>query len=113
MKAAMLICAGTMLLAACNKGPEVHEENASVAEVANKVAEAGGASQFVRPGRWESTVTIEEIPYLLATVQFANGCRLVGAITGTDRIAPDAVVDGVFIDHESWTELRFRPRTAK
>ena len=61
MKAAMLICAGTMLLVACNKGPEVHEENASVAEVANKVAEAGGASQFVRPGRWESTVTIEEM----------------------------------------------------
>lgn len=49
------------LLAACNQGPEVREENASVAEIQNKVANAGGATSFVRPGRWESTVTIEEM----------------------------------------------------
>ena len=61
MRAILLGCACTVALAACSKGPEVHEKNASVAEVANKVADAGGAASFVRPGRWESTVTIEEM----------------------------------------------------
>ena len=50
-----------LALAACSKGPEVHEENASATEVANKVADAGGVTSFVRPGRWESKVTIEEM----------------------------------------------------
>ena len=61
MRAVILACVCTLPLAACNNGPDIQEENASVAEVANKVADAGGATQFVRPGRWESTVTIEEM----------------------------------------------------
>ncbi|QNN68177.1 DUF3617 domain-containing protein [Sphingomonas lutea] len=61
MKAAIFACSTALALTACDKGPEIREENASVAEVANKVADAGGATNFVRPGRWESTVTIEEM----------------------------------------------------
>ena len=48
-------------LAACNKSPEVHENNASVAEVARKVRQAGAGQSFVRPGLWKSKVTIEQL----------------------------------------------------
>ena len=61
MKAAIFAVASMLTLAACSREPEVREENASVAEVADKVADAGGAAGFVRPGRWESKVTIEEM----------------------------------------------------
>ena len=50
-----------LALAACNQGPAVHEENASVAEVQQEVAKATGGDSFVRPGLWESKVTIEEM----------------------------------------------------
>ena len=48
------------VLAACNKSPQVDAKNASVAEVAQKVREAGADSTFVNPGKWQSKVTIEE-----------------------------------------------------
>lgn len=59
MKRFMLI-AGVAALAACNQAPQVDEKNASVAEVAQKVREAGADSTFVNPGKWQSKVTIEE-----------------------------------------------------
>jgi hypothetical protein len=61
MKHVVLLIASAALLAGCNKSREVNEKNASVAEVANKVREAGGDQSFVRPGRWQSKVTIEQI----------------------------------------------------
>ncbi len=61
MRVILLAGACFLGLTACNQGPEVREENASVAEVENKVADAGGVASFVRPGRWESKVTIEEM----------------------------------------------------
>ncbi|MFM9977302.1 MAG: DUF3617 domain-containing protein [Sphingomonadaceae bacterium] len=51
----------TLLLAACNSGPNVTAQNASTAEVAAKVAEAQAAGQFIAPGRWEATMTINEV----------------------------------------------------
>ena len=57
--ALMIVAAGT--LAACNKAPEVHEKDASVAEVAKKVREASADQSFVRPGLWQSKVTIEQL----------------------------------------------------
>jgi hypothetical protein len=61
MRRTWMACASALALGACNQGPEVREENASVAEVEKKMADAGGAASFVRPGRWESKVTIEEM----------------------------------------------------
>jgi hypothetical protein len=55
---ALIACA--VPLAACNSSPKVNERNASVAEVAQKVREAGVDQSLVRPGRWESKVTIEQ-----------------------------------------------------
>ncbi|WP_028969731.1 DUF3617 domain-containing protein [Sphingomonas sp. URHD0057] len=60
MKAAVLLIACALPLAACNKGPEVDEKDASVAEVAAKVRQSAGDQTFVRPGLWESKVTIEK-----------------------------------------------------
>jgi len=64
MKAAILLIACALPLVACNKGPEVNEKDASVAEVAAKVRQSAGDQAFVRAGLWESKVTIEkfEIP---------------------------------------------------
>jgi hypothetical protein len=61
MKPIIIIAACALPLAACGKSGEVHEENASVAEVQEKVARAAKSDSFVRPGQWESRVTIEEM----------------------------------------------------
>ncbi len=49
------------LLAACDSGPSVKADNAKPSEVAAKVRAAGGGAEFVRPGKWISTVTIQEM----------------------------------------------------
>lgn len=59
MKAALMVtCA--LALAACNRGPNINEKNASVEDVAAKVREASGREGFVKPGQWQSHVTIED-----------------------------------------------------
>lgn len=60
----LLIAALIMPIAACNRSPSIDEKNASVDEVAAKVRAASGGGNFVRPGEWQSNVTIEafEIP---------------------------------------------------
>jgi len=51
----------TAALAACGREPEVDARNASAEDVAEQVADASGGSEaFVRPGKWESRVQIEE-----------------------------------------------------
>jgi hypothetical protein len=58
----LLACAllSPLALAACNREPEVRASNASVEDVADKVADARGGDSLVRPGKWESRVQIEE-----------------------------------------------------
>jgi len=71
MKAVVVLIACTGLLAACNKSPQVNEKDASVAEVANKVRQAGADQAMIRPGLWESKVTIDQfdMPGMPADVQ--------------------------------------------
>ena len=52
---------GILALTACNQSPQVHEENASVEDVAAKVREATGDGQFIRAGEWKSASAIEEM----------------------------------------------------
>jgi hypothetical protein len=61
MKTISLLAACALPLAACNNSPEVHEENASIAQVQDKVAKVVNGDAFVRPGRWESQVTVQEM----------------------------------------------------
>ena len=49
-------------LAACNKSPEIHEENASVEQVVNAARAAGVKSETVlRAGQWRLNTTIDEM----------------------------------------------------
>jgi hypothetical protein len=61
MKYAALLMACILPLAACKQQPEVKAKDASVAEVANKVREAGADQSMVRPGLWQSKVTIDQL----------------------------------------------------
>ena len=51
---------GGLALAGCNRGAEVEAENASAAEVAQKVR-ASGAELKLRPGRWETSVQLDDL----------------------------------------------------
>lgn len=61
MKYTVCLIACALPLAACNNSPEVSAKNASVAEVAQKVREAGADQSLVRAGLWQSKVTIDQL----------------------------------------------------
>ena len=58
---AVMIVSACAALAACNSGPNVSATNASTAEVAAKVKAAGLGTSFVSPGRWQTTMTIDDM----------------------------------------------------
>ena len=60
MKHVLLMTAAVVALNACNKEPRVDEKNATPAEVAAKVRESGVDQVTIRPGLWQSKVTIEK-----------------------------------------------------
>jgi hypothetical protein len=60
-KGAFVLALALALVAACNRSPQVDEKDASVGEVAEKVRKAGADQAFVRPGEWQSTVTIDKL----------------------------------------------------
>jgi hypothetical protein len=57
----ILFAALILPLASCGSKPTVNEKNASVEEVSQKVSEATKAEGFIRPGKWQSTVNIEQM----------------------------------------------------
>jgi hypothetical protein len=59
MKYVLLIAAGAAALGACNKSPKIDQKNATPAEIAQKVHDAGFGENIIRPGLWQSKVTIE------------------------------------------------------
>lgn len=56
-----LLLAAAVPIAACSQEPGVDARNASVEEVAEQVRQAGDGESFIRPGKWLSTVTFEEM----------------------------------------------------
>jgi hypothetical protein len=61
MNRAMLLLSLALPLAACGSKPAVEEKNASVEQVANSVREASHGQAMIRPGKWQSTMTIEQM----------------------------------------------------
>ena len=62
MNKLILLTASLATLAGCNKGPEVHETNASVAEIANAVSQSGAArDMYMRAGEWRVSGVLEEM----------------------------------------------------
>ena len=60
MKHVLLLVTAAVALGACNKSPTVNAKNATPEEVAKKVQESGADQSMVRPGLWQSKVTIEK-----------------------------------------------------
>jgi hypothetical protein len=60
-----------LLLAACDREPKVDMKDASVEDVAKKVANARGSEMIVLPGKWVQEVTMEtlETPGMPASAQ--------------------------------------------
>jgi hypothetical protein len=62
MRYSAIVIACSAVLAGCSKSPQVHEKNASVAEVASAVRQSGVASDiFLRAGEWRVSGTMEEM----------------------------------------------------
>jgi hypothetical protein len=72
MRHAVILIACVLPLAACNKQPEVHAKNASVAEVESKMRDAREAGSFIRPGKWQTKTTVEEISVPGMPAEFAD-----------------------------------------
>ena len=60
MKHVLLVAAAAAVLGACNKEPKVDAKNATPEEVAAKVKESGVDQAMIRPGLWQSKVTVEK-----------------------------------------------------
>jgi len=72
----LIACAlSPFALTACSNEPAVDARNASTEEVADKVAAAGGSDRFVRPGKWQSRVQIEQFELPGAPAGVSNAMR--------------------------------------
>ena len=86
------------MLAACDSGPSVTATNASLEEVADKVEAARQDSNFLRPGKWLTKASVDEIsvpgmPAELAAQMKQRGRDMPGTescITEADRRKPNA-----------------------
>ena len=87
-----------LMLAACDSGPSVTATNASLEEVADKVEAARQDSNFLRPGKWLTKASVDEIsvpgmPAELAAQMKQRGRDMPGTescITEADRRKPNA-----------------------
>jgi len=50
----------------------------------------------------------DQVPYTVAVVELDAGCRVVGRLEGDAAVAAELPVEGIYLDHGDWTELRFR-----
>jgi uncharacterized OB-fold protein len=78
---------------------------ATVVEVSGE----GTVYSWIRVHRAFSEALAAEVPYSIAVVELDEGCRLVGRLEVDGPAAPGDRVNATFTDHDSWTELRFRP----
>jgi hypothetical protein len=78
--------------------------------VADQVtAGSGTVYSWVRVHRALSDAPVVEPPYVVATVELDDGCRLFGRIEPQELVAIGMPVSPGFIDHGPWTELVFVP----
>ena len=89
-RAALLISI-VLPLAACGSKPAVNEKNASVEEVTQKVREVSRDEGLIRPGKWESTVTIDrmEMPGMPPQVASQMKKMIAEAHTSSSCLTPE------------------------
>ena len=73
-----------------------------------EAAGTGIVYSFVRVHRAFSAERAAEVPYTVVVVELDEGCRVLGRIEDHGRAAIDDRVTAAYVDHATWTELRFR-----
>lgn len=71
-----------------------------------EVAGRGHVYSWVVVHRALTPAQADQVPYTIATVELPDGVRMLGRLDGEP--AAGAPVEPHFVDHEDWTELRFR-----
>jgi uncharacterized OB-fold protein len=74
-----------------------------------EIAGTGVIYSFVRAHRAMTPAFVGETPYSVATVELDGGGRIVGRVEPPEDAVITRRVEPFFVDHDGWTELRFRP----
>lgn len=74
-----------------------------------EVAPRGTVYSWVVVHRALTPARADEVPYAVATVDLDAGCRVVARVEGTSELHAGLAVEGRFVDHGEWTELRVAP----
>ena len=74
-----------------------------------EIAGTGVIYSFVRVHRPLTPAFVGETPYSVATVDLDGGARIIGRVEPPESAAIGTRVAPAFLDHDGWTELRFRP----
>lgn len=69
----------------------------------------GTVYSWVRVERALTPAFTDEVPYTIATVEFDGGGRVLGRLEPASAVVIGLAVEPTFFDHDTWTELRFRP----
>lgn len=67
----------------------------------------GRVYSWIRVHRPIGTMTEEDVPRTVVTIELDEGCRMVGRLIGASRPAMGDPVSVVFLDHVDWTEVAF------
>jgi uncharacterized OB-fold protein len=73
------------------------------------VSGSGTVYSWVRVHRPLSETPVVQTPYVVATVELDDGCRMFGRIEPHQSAAIGLAVIATFVDHDGWTELAFAP----
>lgn len=73
-----------------------------------EVSGEGVVYSFVRVHRALSPAMAHDVPYAVATVDLDAGVRMLGRVEPPEAAAIGLRVGPAFVDHDDWTELRFR-----
>jgi len=76
--------------------------------VADEASGNGTIYSFVTAHQRVSPGYDGPLPYTVATVTLDAGVRVLGQVEPAEQAAVGAAVTPVFVDHDEWTELRFR-----
>ena len=68
----------------------------------------GSVYSFVRVHRAFSSDHAADVPYTVVVVDLDEGCRVLGRIEDHGPAAIGDHVTAFYVDHATWTELRFR-----
>jgi uncharacterized OB-fold protein len=69
----------------------------------------GTVYSWVRVNRPLTPAFADDVPYSVAAVDLDGGGRVFARIIPPSTVAVGLRVLPIFVDHDSWTELRFRP----